>query len=377
MIGATSSHTKTVGYVHTTAPRQQPPPQPKPTKDTSDGIISRPADGASTPPNKPSVTFLIEQTASHSAAKTPIKNQRSEQPRPESPRPESTTRAKDQSHANQHHNGQSQRSAQSQPESTGPESTVSATEASTYATSANDQSHLSQHQNGQSQRSAQPQPAPERLKPTAGSDIPFVQPENARKLSSSTTGTTAGTTNTSSNITWAEKATKSRKLSISLNKSTSAMPNNHKTKNVRPDREILTKKHISYSKRKTIANNKKPLEISLQQIFKTNHELVWFIFHKWYFKTKISLNNARIFKNNRELFWFIFHRWRFKNFKIENFLNTIARIFKTNRELFWFIFHRWRFKHIKIEILVRNRCKTLSFCSDAIFHRWKIKLRCY
>jgi len=155
------------------------------------------------------------------------------------------------------------------------------------------------------------------------------------------------------------------------------MPNNHKTKNVRPDREILTKKHISYSKRKTIANNKKPLEISLQQIFKTNHELVWFIFHKWYFKTKISLNNARIFKNNRELFWFIFHRWRFKNFKIENFLNTIARIFKTNRELFWFIFHRWRFKHIKIEILVRNRCKTLSFCSDAIFHRWKIKLRCY
>jgi len=147
VIGATSSHTKTVGYVHTTAPRQQPPPQPKPTKDTSDGIISRPADGASTPPNKPSVTFLIEQTASHSAAKTPIKNQRSEQPRPESPRPESTTRAKDQSHANQHHNGQSQRSAQSQPESTGPESTVSATEASNYATSANDQSHLSQHQN--------------------------------------------------------------------------------------------------------------------------------------------------------------------------------------------------------------------------------------
>ena len=39
-----------------------------------------------------------------------------------------------------------------------PESTVSATEASTYATSANVQSHLSQHQNGQSQRSRQPQP---------------------------------------------------------------------------------------------------------------------------------------------------------------------------------------------------------------------------
>ena len=101
---------------------------------------------------------------------------------------------------------------------------------------------------------------------------------------------------------------------------------------------FFTKKHISYLKRKTIANNKKHLEISLEQIFKTNHDLIRLISHKW-------------------------------RFKIENFLNTIARIFKTNRKLFWFIFHRWRFKHIKIEILVRNRCKTLSFCSDAIFHR--------
>ena len=126
---------------------------------------------------------------------------------------------------------------------------------------------------------------------------------------------TAATTNTFSSVNPSGKATKSRKLPHSLNKSTAATAQNGKTKiNVKHDREFLTKKHISYSKRKTNANNEKPLEISLEQIFKTNHELVWFIFHKWRFKSEESLNNkeARIFKANHELIWLIFHKWRFK-----------------------------------------------------------------
>ena len=171
MIGATLSHTIAVQFVNKTAPRQQPPSQPRPTRNASNCTISHPGNEVSTPSNKPKMTFHIKQTASRSAAETPDENQSSEQPQPASTGPASTvsaaeaststTSANDPSYLSQHHNGQSQRSAQTQPASPGPASTVSATEASTSTTSANDPSYLSQHHNGQSQRSAQPQPEPQ------------------------------------------------------------------------------------------------------------------------------------------------------------------------------------------------------------------------
>ena len=128
VIGATLSHTQAVQFVNKTAPRQQPPSQPRSTRNASNCTISHPGNEVSTPSNKPKMTFHIKQTASRSAAETPDENQSSEQP---------------------------------QPASTGPASTVSAAEASTSTTSANDPSYLSQHHNGQSQRSAQPQPEPQ------------------------------------------------------------------------------------------------------------------------------------------------------------------------------------------------------------------------
>ena len=175
---ATPSHTQAARTVHNTTPQQQSPPQPRPTRNTSDGVVNRPANEVSTLSNEPKVILHIQQTELGNAA-VPDENPRSEQSRPAYPGPASTvsatkaststTSANDKSHFSQHHNGHSQRSGQPQPASPRPASTVSATEASTPTTSANDQSHFSQHHNGQSQRSAQLQPAPEQLEQTASS----------------------------------------------------------------------------------------------------------------------------------------------------------------------------------------------------------------
>ena len=74
VIGATLFHTKAARFVLNTAPRQQSPPQPIPTRNTSDGVFSLPVNEVSTPSNEPKLIFHVKQTALRNAAEEPDEN---------------------------------------------------------------------------------------------------------------------------------------------------------------------------------------------------------------------------------------------------------------------------------------------------------------
>ena len=162
-----------------------------------------------------------------------------------------------QGNRSQNRQGQSQQSEPQQPVPPRPPATIRAIIANTTSGP---------------QQPGQPQPEPEQLRPTAEIEA-YKEPsppvrtqalpaplDKDAETEPIINESTAATTNIFFSVNSSGKAMNSRKLLLSLNKSTKATSQNGKTKiNVKTNREFLTKKHISYSKRKTIANKKKTL----------------------------------------------------------------------------------------------------------------------
>ena len=140
--------------------------------------------------------------------------------------PTSTTTGSPNSPGNRSQNrqGQSQQSEPQQPVPPRPPATIRAIIANTTSGP---------------QQPGQPQPEPEQLRPTADIEA-YKEPSPPVR--------------TQALLAPSDKDAETEPI---IKGSTAATKQNNKTKkNVKTNREFLTKKHISYSKRKTIANNK-------------------------------------------------------------------------------------------------------------------------